>query len=112
MIEVILEIHKQVPAVVLDFTQKRRKQFAANEDVLELVDWRTTCWNLIDNREPETNQDVAFLRAVLCLLFPIDDTSESAAVLLDDFIMFMEMAGDFESVFMSCRHLLLGQTTN
>jgi hypothetical protein len=108
-LEILLSMRGQVPAAVTNFAEQRKQQLTGQEDNAAMGQWRVQLWGLIGKREPEDNPEVAYLRSVLCLLFPLSISNEFPAVLLDDFQMFMEMAGDFESVFMSFRHLLLGQ---
>jgi hypothetical protein len=62
---------------------------------------------LVRYSEPEADPNVAFVRAVLCFLYPMADSLEYPGMLLDDFTMFMQMAGDFEPAMMAHRQLLL-----
>jgi len=104
---VILALRDHAPAIASEFALKRQQQIAANTDEREVLSWRLACWALVRNSEPQADSNVAFVRAVLCFLYPIADSLEHPGMLLDDFTMFMEMAGDFELVMMAHRHLLL-----
>lgn len=104
---VILALRDRAPAIATEFALKRQQQIAANTDEREVLSWRLACWALVRNSEPQADPNVAFVRAVLCFLYPMADSLEHPGMLLDDFTMFMEMAGDFEPVMMAHRHLLL-----
>jgi len=105
-LEVILSLREYVPQLLIDFAAKRKKQIVAQEDEHIVLSWRLACWAFVAKREPETSIEVAFARALICFLFPIADAPEPI-LLIDDFLMFMEMTGDFESTLMSLRYLLL-----
>ena len=104
---VMLELRDRAPALVTEFALKRKQQIDSNTNEGKVLSWRLACWDFVGNREPECNVAVAFARAVICLLFPMADSKQCPDSLLDDFTIFMQMAGDFEPVMMAHRHLLL-----
>lgn len=106
-LEVILSLSEFCPSRLIDLALKRKNQIVTGKNESQIVEWRLACWDIAGNHEPETSIPVAFARALICMLFPIADAAPFSGKLLYDFTMFMEMAGDFESVFMSFRHLLL-----